>query len=52
MNKGKSGDGIISFDGRGRGMEDPKGWGVQIQGNTAQRIKNGKLEENHGRGFI
>ena len=35
-------DGIFIY-GRGGGMEDPKGWGVQIQGNTAQRIKNGKL---------
>lgn len=25
------------------GMEDPKGWGVQIQGIVAERIKNGKL---------
>lgn len=25
------------------GMEDPKGWHVQIQGITAERIKNGKL---------
>lgn len=27
----------------GGGMEDPKGWGVQIQGILAERIKNGKL---------
>lgn len=27
----------------GGGMEDPKGWGVQIQGNLAERIKSGKL---------
>ncbi|MFC1691206.1 TldD/PmbA family protein [Nanoarchaeota archaeon] len=27
----------------GGGMEDPKGWGVQIQGVTAERIKNGRL---------
>ena len=32
---------------RGGGMEDPKGWGVQIQGNFAQRIKNGKLVEEY-----
>jgi TldD protein len=25
------------------GMEDPKGWGVQIQGIVAERIKDGKL---------
>jgi len=25
------------------GMEDPKGWGVQIQGCVGERIKNGKL---------
>jgi len=25
------------------GMEDPKGWGIQIQGVMAERIKNGKL---------
>ncbi len=25
------------------GMEDPKGWGIQIQGVTAERVKNGKL---------
>lgn len=35
-------DGIF-LQGRGGGMEDPKGWGVQIQGIFAQRIKNGKL---------
>jgi len=32
---------------RGGGMEDPKGWGVQIQGIFAQRIKNGKLAEEY-----
>ena len=35
-------DGIM-LKGRGGGMEDPKGWGVQIQGIFAQRIKNGRL---------
>ncbi|MBN1646233.1 TldD/PmbA family protein [Candidatus Woesearchaeota archaeon] len=25
------------------GMEDPKSWGIQIQGITAERIKNGRL---------
>lgn len=25
------------------GMEDPKGWGIQVQGIVAERIKNGKL---------
>jgi TldD protein len=25
------------------GMEDPKGWGVQISGIVCERIKNGKL---------
>jgi TldD protein len=24
-------------------MEDPKGWGIQIQGILAERIQNGKL---------
>jgi len=33
------------------GMEDPKGWGVQIQGNFAQRIKDGKLTEEYYDGF-
>ncbi|RME77678.1 TldD/PmbA family protein [Candidatus Woesearchaeota archaeon] len=27
----------------GGGMEDPKGWGIQIQGILAERIQNGKL---------
>lgn len=27
----------------GGGMEDPKGWGIQIQGIVAEKIKNGKL---------
>ncbi len=35
-------DGIYLIKGSG-GMEDPKGWGVQIQGIYGQRIKNGKL---------
>ncbi|MEM4337035.1 MAG: TldD/PmbA family protein [Candidatus Woesearchaeota archaeon] len=35
-------DGVYLY-GRGGGMEDPKGWGVQIQGICGQRIKNGKL---------
>ena len=35
-------DGIF-LKGRGGGMEDPKGWGVQIQSVFAQRIKNGRL---------
>ena len=32
---------------RGGGMEDPKAWGVQLQGLLAQRIKNGKLLEEY-----
>ncbi|MBW3022740.1 TldD/PmbA family protein [Candidatus Woesearchaeota archaeon] len=39
-------DGIFLY-GRGGGMEDPKGWGVQIQGVCAQRIKNGKLVDEY-----
>jgi len=39
-------DGFFLY-GRGGGMEDPKGWGVQIQGNTVQRIKNGKLVDEY-----
>ncbi|MFW5746706.1 MAG: TldD/PmbA family protein [Nanoarchaeota archaeon] len=34
-------DGIYLHNASG-GMEDPKGWGVQIQGITAERIKDGK----------
>lgn len=37
-------DGIL-LKGRGGGMEDPKGWGVQIQGIFCQRIRNGKLTD-------
>ena len=37
----------IFLKNRGGGMEDPKGWGVQIQGIFAQRIKNGRLVEEY-----
>lgn len=43
-------DGILILDSSG-GMEDPKGWGVQIQGNFGQRILNGKLVEEFYDGF-
>lgn len=43
-------DGILVTDSSG-GMEDPKGWGVQIQGNFGQRIKNGKLVDEFYDGF-
>ena len=43
-------DGIYVFGSSG-GMEDPKGWGVQIQGNFGQRIKNGKLIDEFYDGF-
>lgn len=43
-------DGIFVMDSAG-GMEDPKGWGVQIQGNFGQKIKNGKLVEEFYDGF-
>ncbi len=43
-------DGIFVIDSSG-GMEDPKGWGVQIQGNFGQRIKNGKLVDEYYDGF-
>ncbi len=43
-------DGILITDSSG-GMEDPKGWGVQIQGNFGQRIKNGKLVDEYYDGF-
>lgn len=43
-------DGIFITD-SGGGMEDPKGWGVQIQGNFGQRIKNGKLVDEYYDGF-
>ncbi len=39
-------DGIFLF-GRGGGMEDPKGWGVQIQSVFGQRITNGKLVDEY-----
>ena len=39
-------DGIYLMRGGG-GMEDPKGWGVQIQGLFARRIKNGKLVDEY-----
>lgn len=35
-------DGLLLLDSQG-GMEDPKSWGVQIQGITAQKIEKGKL---------
>ncbi|MBU0461547.1 MAG: TldD/PmbA family protein, partial [Nanoarchaeota archaeon] len=35
-------DGMYLYYSSG-GMEDPKGWGVQIQGIVAERIKDGKL---------
>jgi len=35
-------DGLYLHQGGG-GMEDPKGWGVQIQGILAEKIKDGKL---------
>lgn len=43
-------DGILITDSSG-GMEDPKGWGVQIQGNFGQRIKDGKLIDEYYDGF-
>jgi TldD protein len=43
-------DGILITDSSG-GMEDPKGWGVQIQGNFGQRIKDGKLVDEYFDGF-
>lgn len=43
-------DGILILDSSG-GMEDPKGWGVQIQGNFGQRILNGKLVDEFYDGF-
>ena len=43
-------DGIFITDSSG-GMEDPKGWGVQIQGNFGQRIKSGKLVDEYYDGF-
>lgn len=35
-------NGILLYSGGG-GMEDPKGWGVQIQGMIGERIKDGNL---------
>lgn len=29
------------------GMEDPKGWGIQLEGIYAREIKNGKLTDNY-----
>ncbi len=43
-------NGIFVFDSHG-GMEDPKGWGVQIQGCTGQKIENGKLVDEFYDGF-
>ena len=43
-------DGIFIKD-AGGGMEDPKSWGVQIQGCFGQRIKQGKLIEEFYDGF-
>ncbi len=43
-------DGIFVFDCAG-GMEDPKGWGVQIQGCFGQRIKQGELIDEYYDGF-
>lgn len=43
-------DGIYIFDCNG-GMEDPKTWGVQLQGCTGQRIKDGKLVDEYFDGF-
>ena len=43
-------DGIYICGSAG-GMEDPKGWGVQIQGCSGIEIKNGKLTENFFDGF-
>lgn len=39
-------DGIFCIGPVG-GMEDPKGWGVQLQRALAQRIKNGKLTNEY-----
>ncbi len=38
-------DGMYLIKANGGGMEDPKGWGVQIQGIVAQRIRDGKLTD-------
>ena len=43
-------EGIFVTDSMG-GMEDPKSWGVQIQGCFGQKIRNGKLVEEFYDGF-
>lgn len=43
-------DGIFLHNSSG-GMEDPKGWGVQLQGCFGQRIKNGELIDEYYDGF-
>lgn len=43
-------DGIY-VSGSAGGMEDPKGWGVQVQGCFGQKIKNGKLINEFYDGF-
>ncbi len=43
-------NGIYIIDSNG-GMEDPKGWGVQIQGCFGQKIENGKLVNEFYDGF-
>lgn len=43
-------DGIL-VTGSSGGMEDPKGWGVQIQGCNGQRIRDGKLVDEYYDGF-
>lgn len=43
-------DGIFIRESHG-GMEDPKGWGVQLQGCFGQRIKDGKLVDEYYEGF-
>jgi len=43
-------EGIYIIESNG-GMEDPKGWGVQIQGCFGQKIKDGKLVDEFYDGF-
>lgn len=43
-------DGIFIIN-SGGGMEDPKGWGVQLQGCFGQRIRDGKLVDEFYEGF-
>lgn len=43
-------EGIFVYESHG-GMEDPKGWGVQLQGCVGQVIKNGKLIDEFYDGF-